>query len=363
MERQAAGLTASEVVRATLDASPTITLVLNSYRQVVYYNRALLDILDVDDPCQVLARRPGEVVNCVHAGEVEQGCGASESCQFCGALASIMDALMGRPNTRECRITRQIANRTEPLDMAVHSYPITVGGERFAAVSLVDISHEKRRRALERIFFHDVLNTAACVQGLADAVNSLAKDTPALRTAALLQAAARQLVHEITHQRTLAAAEINEITVEVEPVSTLDLLTAEVDRYSGFQVARDRVLTVAANAADARILTDRSLLARVLGNMLSNALEACEPAGTVRAGCRDLGAHVEFWVHNGGAMPREVQAQVFQRSFSTKGSGRGLGAYSMKLLTERYLSGRISFTSSEQEGTVFRARYPRMLAR
>ena len=72
----------------------------------------------------------------------------------------------------------------------------------------------------------------------------------------------------------------------------------------------------------------------------------------------DSTASVEFSVHNPNPMPRNVQLQVFQRSFSTKGSGRGLGTYSMKLLSERYLGGRVSFESNEESGTVFRARYP-----
>ena len=38
-------------------------------------------------------------------------------------------------------------------------------------------------------------------------------------------------------------------------------------------------------------------------------------------------------------MPDEVKAQIFERSFSTKGRGRGIGTYSIKLLTERYLEG------------------------
>ena len=60
-------------------------------------------------------------------------------------------------------------------------------------------------------------------------------------------------------------------------------------------------------------------------------------------------------------MPPKVQLQVFQRSFSTKGLGRGLGTYSMRLLTQRYLGGTVSFSSKEGEGTEFRARYPRVL--
>lgn len=56
----------------------------------------------------------------------------------------------------------------------------------------------------------------------------------------------------------------------------------------------------------------------------------------------------------------EVQLQLFQRSFSTKGqSGRGIGTYSMKLLSERYLGGKVEFTSREPEGTVFTLTIPK----
>ena len=99
------------------------------------------------------------------------------------------------------------------------------------------------------------------------------------------------------------------------------------------------------------MVTDRVLLGRVLDNMLRNALEATLPGGTIRAGCHAAGDDVEFRVWNPGEMPRDAQLQVFQRSFSTKGNGRGLGTYSMKLLTGRYLGGTVSFHSSAAEGS------------
>ena len=53
-------------------------------------------------------------------------------------------------------------------------------------------------------------------------------------------------------------------------------------------------------------------------------------------------------------MPRSAQLQIFQRSFSSKGDGRGLGTYSVKLLTERYLGGSVAFDSTLEQGTTFR---------
>ena len=65
-------------------------------------------------------------------------------------------------------------------------------------------------------------------------------------------------------------------------------------------------------------------------------------------------------VSNPEIMPQEVQFQIFQRSFSTKGEvGRGIGTYSMKLFGERYLGGKVDFVSYSPEGTTFRLSLPK----
>ena len=118
---------------------------------------------------------------------------------------------------------------------------------------------------------------------------------------------------------------------------------------------------MAPDAPDLPLVSDRTLVNRVLGNMVKNALEAIEPGQRVLLGCTGSTDAVEFWVQNPGIMPREVQLQVFQRSFSTKGRGRGLGTYSIKLLTEHYLNGKAWFTTSIDEGTTFVIRLPAAL--
>jgi len=45
---------------------------------------------------------------------------------------------------------------------------------------------------------------------------------------------------------------------------------------------------------------------------------------------------------------------MFQRNFSTKGeAGRGFGSYSMKLLGEKILKGKVDFSTDRRNGTVF----------
>jgi signal transduction histidine kinase len=222
----------------------------------------------------------------------------------------------------------------------------------------VDISHEKRRRVLERIFFHDVLNTAGGVRGLAGLIaDSSPTDIPEL--ARLLGLSSDQLVDEILSQRDLAAIESGEFRPHPIKCSLRTFLNTTARLCATHEAAKGRTIVVEPGAPTDAIVTDRSLLMRVMGNMIKNALEA-EPAGAViRVGAdRTADGGWALWVRNATVIPRTVQLQVFQRSFSTKGEGRGLGTYSMKLLTERFLKGKASFTSTEEAGTEFRITIP-----
>ncbi len=360
IRRQHAAFQSLELLAALLDTCPCLAAALNSRRQIVYCNKAMLDYAAAKEVWQVLGKRPGEAVDCVHACETEGGCGTAEACRYCGAVLTVLDALNGKSGARECRITRHAGDRLESLDLFVSAAPVTVEGESFVTLALEDISHEKRRRSLERIFFHDVLNTAGAMRGLADVLVERADDS-GKRLAETLRAASHQLVAEISAQRTLAAAESNDLTVEPELVGTLAVLQDLAARWSRLPLGRSRIVEIAARSYDTTMVTDRTLLGRVLDNMLKNALEASRPGDRIETGCRQADGSIEFWVRNPAVMPPEVQMQVFQRSFSTKGAGRGLGAYSMRLLTERYLGGAVSFSSQEGQGTEFRARYPRVL--
>ncbi len=112
---------------------------------------------------------------------------------------------------------------------------------------------------------------------------------------------------------------------------------------------------------DIIFVSDKTLLSRVLGNMIKNALEASHPDAKVLVGCKIENENICFWVHNLQFIPLDHQLQIFNRSFSTKGEGRGIGTYSMKLLTEKYLKGKISFSSTIEKGTIFSATLPLIL--
>ncbi len=361
-QRQA--LKRSQALGGALDSIPDLVMVLNQQRQIIYANQQLLETLGVDSEQGLLGRRPGEVLACAHAGQMPGGCGTSENCRDCGAALAILASLEGQKSLRECQLLVQDQQGgSHALDLQVWASPLEIEGANYSLLAVADQADHQRRRALERIFFHDVLNTAGSLSGLASLLEEADHASlPALKEGIIM--AAEQLLQEITAQRDLMAAENNELSVQANVFSCPEFLRWQVRLATSRAEARGKSLVLELPEGELRLHSDSALLGRVVGNMLKNAFEACAAGQSVTLGLAPLDqGGAEVWVHNPCAMSPEVQRQVFKRSFSTKGKGRGLGAYSMRLLAERYMGGSVGFRSSPEQGTVFWVRLPASLAK
>jgi signal transduction histidine kinase len=338
------------LLRDLADAIPDILLILNRQRQIVYANRRLIELLKRQGWRELVGLRPGEALDCMHASQSAAGCGTTEFCRTCGAVNAILASQKGLQSVRECRI---LTRDNEALDLRIWATPYEQDGQRYTVFVAADLSDEKRRQTLERVFFHDVLNTAGGVYGLSAllAEEEDLEDVPDI--AEMIYHSSERLIEEIQAQRQLSAAERGDLGVSVADTSTVALLRQVTESYGKHPAAENREIVVDEAAHDIPLATDLVLARRVLGNMVKNALEAIAPGENVRLTCAAREAAVVFAVHNPGHMPRHVQLQVFKRSFSTKGVGRGIGTYSIKLFGERYLGGSVWFTSTDQEGTTF----------
>jgi hypothetical protein len=350
---QADALSKAPLLIRTLDAMPTLCMILNKERQIVFANRAFLRVLGADDLSSVRGLRPGEALGCLHAFERHEGCGTTEFCRTCGAVRGILTSQQGTEDVQECRIIRK--GDADVLDLRVWATPVTVGRETYTMFTAADISDEKRRAVLERIFLHDIVNTASAIAGCSEFLEDGSTEDLG-KFGKRIQLLSARLIEEVDAQRQLIAAESGELSVYPSPVESVALLEEIVGQHEGN--ARGRSIAISPASKNVGFTSDRVLLRRVIGNLLKNALEAARDGETIILGCGHAANGVEFWVHNPGTMERDVQLQMFQRSFSTKGAGRGLGTYSVRLLTQRYLNGSVSFTSSLDEGTTFRVAYP-----
>jgi len=219
-------------------------------------------------------------------------------------------------------------------------------------LAIVNISDQKRRQALERIFFHDLLNSFSALTSHVQLLQTAPVDQVHVLANRLSQAT-DSLVQEVLAQRDLLLAESDQLIVNPSLINPSQLLQRVADGFASDLLLRDRLLQIAPQSQSVGLIADAVLLKRILVNMAKNGLEASQPGEMVSMGWEMDEKDVRFWVHNPQVIAPEHQLQMFNRSFTTKGSGRGLGTYSMRLLSERYLEGEVGFTSEKDTGTRF----------
>jgi len=341
-----------------LEGMSQIVLIMNKQRQIVFANNVFYNSFDIDSMDAVLGLRPGESMNCNHSDQTPGGCGTTKNCRMCGAVLAILNSLEGKSDNRECRIIRKEDNQA--LDLQVKAVPICLDNRQFSIVSVLDISHEKRRRTLERVFFHDIMNVLAGIKGiselLADLISKRLKKKKSLADS--ICHGMSDLVEIIRAQKDLADAEKNELIVKPTQINSLNILQEIEGLYKSHPITKNTRIEICLSSQNVDFESDVTLLKRCIGNLTKNAIEASGDDDVVTIGCDMENDRLKFWVYNPTVIPEQIQQQIFQRSFSTKGTGRGLGTYSIKLLTENYLNGSISFTSNNEECTVFKMSLP-----
>ncbi|BDV42609.1 sensor histidine kinase [Geotalea uraniireducens] len=351
------------VLSSLIEALPDYVLVLNQERQVVAVNSRLLQGFGFTDITTLLGKRIGEVFGCINADEGPDGCGTGIHCSVCGALMAILESQeRNTQSCHECRITLK-RDGGVALDLEVIANPATIDRIPLTLCIIRDISDQKRRSVLERVFFHDVINTAGGIHGLASLLadgRTIPPDKEAEYKGWMVHLSSR-LIDEINHQRKLLAAEQGTFKPDLGLVEVGKLLQEVQALYSAHDIAAGRQLLLR-ESPSCSIISDGQILRRILGNLVKNALEATPAGGTVTLSATDDGDTLTFTVANPGVISPDVQLQIFQRSFTTKGgSGRGIGTYSVKLFGERYLKGKVAFSSCDPEGTVFTVTIPKQL--
>lgn len=339
------------VSRKILDAVPNPLLIIDERWQVVYANPAVRTLVDSSGTESKTGLTEGEAFHCVHARHSLNEAGKHACCRICGVAKALSRSLKGDEVSDDCHLTCGLSGTGAPLDVRVWAAPLEFHGHHFSILSLVDISDKRRREALEKICFHDLLNTLTCIKGVLSVMKGEDVEDQA-GLCAMLERMTLGSIDEITTLRLLEQAKQKELKIHLETLESGAFLDLMQKTLQSHPMAEGKHLKIAEGRLERSFETDRQLLSRIVGNMTINALEATETGGCVTLGCQAADSGLGFSVHNDRHIPHAVQQQIFQHNASTKGHGRGMGTYSIKLLSE-VLGGEASFRSSEAEGTTF----------
>ncbi len=347
-----------ETIQQIINSYPHISVVLNQHRQIVLSNQQLVKVAGLEKLEEAFGEQTGDIMHCIHSTE-NNGCGLSNSCRYCSIINSIKESQAKEaPVTRECRITTTRNGRLVFHDFRVHCTPLYIFDEPHTLMSLFDISIEKRNQVLENVFFHDILNRLGGLTGLVQILKSENRQPELDEYIDVLDTIGELVVEDIQIQRFLKAAENANLIVNIREHSAFDIVDSVRKQIAFNPVLKNRRLEVCITCPDFRLKTDSALLKRILLNMAKNAAEASPEKSEIKFSCSIKEGNAIFSVNNAGTIPEDIRLQIFQRSFSTKGTGRGLGTYSMKLFGENYLHGRVFFRTNEKQGTTFSIELP-----
>jgi len=351
-KNQIESIAVNPIMKNLLEVAEGLLIVLNEHRQIVAMNHDFMINIGIRNPENVLGLRLGETLQCVHAEEMEGGCGTSFHCASCGAAIAMMVAIEEeKPDERICALQYQENGIVREKCLKVSAKPFRTEDGRWTLFFAQDITKEQLLHNLERTFFHDINNI---LSGVAGAGKLLAMDKPDNDSVKLLNKSIDRLQREIRLQSELAFRKEETYEPAFSRVALSDIARETGVLLNRNELLQSRRLEENRPKSEAFIYTDIMLVSRVLANMVLNALEATEEGGKVALDTTVSDTEVSWQVWNASPVPKQIHPRIFQKHFTTKeGDGRGFGTYSMKLFGEKFLKGKVSFTSSKESGTTF----------
>jgi heavy metal sensor kinase len=168
-----------------------------------------------------------------------------------------------------------------------------------------------------------------------------------------------RIVHDLF---LLARADAGHMPMQTEPLY-LDEMVADVARSMRAIASQSEVRIDVAPMTELPLVGDVELLARMLTNLLVNAVKFSRPGSSVRVHAeRANGSYRLAVADDGVGIPADAQAHVFERFFradksraqvdGTATSGAGLGLAIVKLIAEAH-GGRAELTRSSAAGSEF----------
>ena len=339
-----------------LNSLPNATFIVTRQRGIVLYNKVFMEIIGEQLKGKILGSYPGELLQCTNA--LKLNCGESLSCAQCGVNKSIQTAFEGHEVTEECMLLSEYKGVMNSYTFMVHASPLTIGDESYAIVHLTDITDRKNKEIMEKIFLHDLMNA---VNGITCAGNLLKEKTSpetSKELAGMVVDRAELMINEINAHRLFISAENKQLKLQYETVDARKTIDSVCTFFAGSSLAKKLNITISQEVDEFKIVTDQRILYRILENLIKNAIESSPEHKTITVKASKDNKFATFSINNKKTIQKTVASQIFKRSFSTKGTGRGLGTYSVKLFTENYLSGKVWFESSEEEGTIFYVKLP-----
>ena len=261
-----------------------------------------------------------------------------------GKLASILSLVLDVTARKQMR--EKLEDYAKNLEKLVEERTMQLkASERFVAIGQT-----------AGMVGHDIRNPLQAITGDVYLAKSDVASLPESEEKASLQESLEAVEKNVEYINKIVA-DLQDFARPLKPVAKETDLKEVIENLLSRNGAPKNIKVSSRVENDAKkIVTDSVLLKRILGNLVTNAVQAMPEGGklSVRA-YRDARDYVITVKDTGVGIPEEARGKLFTPLFTTKSKGQGFGLAVVKRITEA-LGGTVTFKSEEGKGTTFAVR-------
>ena len=386
-----AALKEQEQELATIfEDAPFILLLLDEERRVRKMNGMACSFTGVA-AADMLGRRSGEILHCLHALDTSEGCGFSPNCRECVFRRTVQDTFETgkRHHQVEASLTLCVQGKDQTVQFLISTTKVMVADQEMVLLSLQDISEYKKietqlhhAQKMESIgtlaggIAHDFNNILTTIFGYGDiALMSMADDNPQRQNVEHMLQAAQRAASLAKDLLLFSRKQIsNKNCVDVNEI------VCAVKKFLLRVIGEDITCTISLDEGKLPVFADAHQLEQVLMNFATNARDAMPNGGTFSIATERVQLDEEFIAAHGFGssgmyavltvtdtgigMEAETLRQIFDPFFTTKevGKGTGLGMSVVYGIIKQH-DGHITVFSEPGLGTTFKVYLPITLSK
>lgn len=266
--RQNKKITGNQLLTQTLDGMNIFVIILNSKREIVFMNRELCQALQVKYE-DTIGVRPGELLRCKYSNKSEFGCGYANECALCEVKNIVVDVIHNNQHVKKnVSIVSEIQGIEVTSSFEESASKIDIDDEAYYLVAFVDRSSVIDQSNLERIFYHDILNSATSVYNvirLLKMENDKFKDDEDIE---YIQGYIQNIIEEIEFQRSISYAEKNDLDIEYKKIDINKMISQTITSFKADQRFNHIGIRFASDIKPLLIESEPVLIRRIFTNLL-----------------------------------------------------------------------------------------------
>ena len=130
----------ADFLKSVIDAVPALLFVVDEDVNILEYNLAAGALLGDDNRHAILKHRGGEVLHCIHATDVPEGCGRAPLCRDCVIRNSVNDAFRGQScSRRRIKLELSYEGKTREFFGLINASAFEFNGARMVLLTIENI--------------------------------------------------------------------------------------------------------------------------------------------------------------------------------------------------------------------------------